>query len=97
MGSRGEHAGGQYSMRSDVRALFRASLTTASQFPVRALRPKLRQNMREMFLAHRNVAKADEIACLVQNGWRDLRTFQSIAAQDDTFFELISRKSKKSS
>ena len=82
-------------MRPDVLALYRAAMATASTFPMHDLRPKLHQNMREMFLAHRNVVNPDQITRLVECGWRDLRTFKSIAAQDKKFYESISRKTRK--
>ena len=56
------------------------------------LRIKMRQNVREMFLAHRHVQNQGDLARLLESGWRDLRTFQTLCDQDAEFFELCSRK-----
>jgi hypothetical protein len=82
-------------MHIKVRSLARASLTYATNFPVITLRRKLRQNIREMFFAYRNVNNDVEIQSLVDKGWIHLRTMQKLERlndSDDTFFNLLSRK-----
>ena len=81
-------------MRGDVRALFKASIRVAREFPMLHVRAKLRQNVRDMFLAHCNVNDADKIAALVKTGHEDLQTLRAIAGQDKCFYDLISRKSR---
>ena len=81
-------------MRADVRALFRTSIKFTSEFPMLHVRKKLRQNVREMFLAHRHIHDAEQITCLVKQGYNDLQTLKSIAGQDEIFYELIARKPK---
>ena len=85
-------------MRQNVRLLAKKSLHYANNLQYLHLRKKMRSNIREMFVAHRNIEDNETIDQLVDQGWNHLKTIKTLEMVDvesnGKFFELLSRKKK---